>query len=176
MVNYEQGIHEAIEHLCSLGHTRIGFISGPVSLPSIQRRKQAFIEKMPKELSRPLAIIDSDGSFQGGYFCCSKLLSASPLTAIICANDLIALGAVHCARDKGLRIPEDLSVVGFDNTVIATYSYPALTAVQNPRDVIARLAIEAIREMMESPTHKGQGYEVPTELIVRESTAPPPNA
>lgn len=171
MVNYEQGIFEAIEHLRGLGHTQIGFISGPVSLPSILRRKQAFVEKMPPELSRPLAIIDSDGSFQGGYFCCSKLLASAPLTAIICANDLTALGAVHCARDKGMRIPQDLSIVGFDNTIVATYSYPALTAVHNPRDVIARLAIEAIRELMESPDHAGKGYSVATELIVRESTA-----
>lgn len=174
MVNYEQGIHEAIEHLRQLGHARIGFISGPAALQSVLRRKQAFIEKMPAEFPRPLAIIDSDGSFQGGYFCCSKLLSAAPLSAIICANDLTALGAVHCARDKGLRVPQDLSIIGFDNTVVASYSYPALTAVHNPRDVIVRLAIEAIREMMESPTHAGRSYEVETGLIIRESTAPPP--
>lgn len=173
-VNYEQGIHEAIEHLRQLGHARIGFISGPTTLPSVRRRKQAFMEKMPAEFARPLAMFESDGSFQGGYFCCSKLLAAEPLTAIICANDLTALGAVHCARDKGLRVPQDLSIIGFDNTVIATYSYPALTAVHNPRDVIARLAIEALRELMESPTHEGRAYEVETSLIIRASTAPAP--
>lgn len=170
-VNYEQGIHEAIEHLRQLGHTRIGFISGPTTLPSVRRRRQAFMEKMPAEFARPLAMLESDGSFQGGYFCCSKLLASDPLTAIICANDLTALGAVHCAHDKGLRVPADLSVIGFDNTVIATYSYPALTAVHNPRDVIARLAIEALRELMESPTHEGRSYEVETNLIIRASTA-----
>lgn len=176
MVNYEQGIREAIEHLRQLGHTHIGFISGPLSLQSVQRRKQAFIEKMPAEFPRPLTIIDSDGTFQGGYFCCSKLLASTSLTAIICSNDLAAMGAVHCALDKGINVPRDLSIISFDNTMICTFSHPPLTAVHIPRDVIARQAIDSITHMLATPNHEGCGSEVVTELIVRESTAAAPGA
>ena len=174
MVNYEQGIHEAIEHLRRLGHRNIGFISGPLSLQSVQRRKLAFIEMMPREFTRPLTILDSDGTFQGGYYCCSKLLASGGLTAIICSNDFEAMGAMHCALDKGVKVPQELSLISFDNTMISTFSYPPLTAVHIPRDAIARQAVEAITAMLAAPGEEGRGYEIATELIVRESTAPAP--
>ncbi len=172
-VDYETGIGKAIEHLVSLGHQRIGFISGPSALPSVQNRKQAFIDMMPRTSSKSLPIIDSDGSFQGGYYCCSKMLATFQPTAIICSNDLSAMGAVHSAHDKGLRIPDDLSLVGFDNSNIALFTEPALTSVNIPRDAIVRQALDAISHMMESADHQGQSFTVTPELIVRDSTAAP---
>ncbi|MCC7235076.1 MAG: LacI family DNA-binding transcriptional regulator [Bryobacterales bacterium] len=173
-VQYEQGIAEALEHLASLGHRRIGFLGGPAHLPSSGRRKQAFLDSARQLGIEPCGPVTSDFTVKGGYYACSKLLSSSRPTAIVGGNDLTAIGALHCAFDRGLRVPDELSVVGFDDITFAEYTQPALTTVLIPRLDIGRTAFQALWHMISSGDSEGREYPVATRLIVRQSTAPAP--
>src|SRR5665213_1393123 len=111
---------------------------------SIYRRKHAFIktaERLGLDAGRT---IDSDFTVKGGYFACSKILLSDRPTAIVAGNDLTAIGILHRAYDGGLRVPEDLSIVGFDDIVFAEYTQPALTTVAVPRAEIGKVAFEAL--------------------------------
>jgi DNA-binding LacI/PurR family transcriptional regulator len=173
VLDYENGIARALEHLTGLGHTRIGYIGGPPKLVSIQRRKQAFVDTVTTLGLDPSRVIDSDFSVKGGYFACSKLLRSNPPTAIVAGNDLTAIGVLHRAYDGGLHVPEDLSVVGFDDILFAEYTQPALTTVAVPRSEIGKTAFEALWTMLSDPELKGREYRLGTRLVIRQSTAAP---
>jgi len=173
VLDYENGIAQALEHLTALGHSRIGYIGGPPKLMSIQRRKQAFIDTSIRLGLDPSRTIDADFSVQGGYFACSKLLKSNPPTAIVAGNDLTAIGVLHRAYDGGLHVPRDLSVVGFDDILFAEYTQPALTTVAVPRSEIGKTAFEAIWTMLSDPELKGREHRLGTRLVVRQSTAQP---
>lgn len=169
-IDYRQGIIEAVEHLSALGHRRIGFLGGPGHLDSSQRRTAAFEEGAARAGLCERPVIESDYTVQGGYFSCSRLVSRSKITAIIASNDLMAIGALHCAYDRGLAVPDDLSIIGFDDIVFAQYTQPALTTIAVPRDEIGRLAFEAVVAMQKDPTHAGAKHIAKTRLVVRQST------
>jgi LacI family transcriptional regulator len=176
LLGYEHGIAEGLEYLAGLGHRRVAYIGGTPTLHSAQQRKRAFTERavqMGLEMDR---LIDSDFTVQGGYFACSRLLSGSAPTAIIAANDLMAIGVLHRAYDGGLRVPQDLSVIGFDDILFAEYTQPALTTVAVPRVEIGKVAFQALWKMASEPAQSGEEFRVNTRLIVRQSTAPPQNA
>ena len=173
VLDYENGIVQAIEHLTALGHTRIGYIGGPPKLMSIQRRKQAFIDNSLRLGLDPSRVIDADFSVQGGYFACSELLKSNPPSAIVAGNDLTAIGVLHRAYDGGLRVPQDLSVVGFDDILFAEYTQPALTTVAVPRSEIGKTAFEALWTMLSDPELQGREHRLGTRLVVRQSTGPP---
>jgi LacI family transcriptional regulator len=171
-VDYEHGIRSALEHVRDLGHSRIGFIGGSPHLVSARRRKQAFLAGAEKTTTAETHIVDSDFTVQGGYFACSKLLASFQATAILTANDQMAIGAMHCAYDRKLTVPDDLAIVGFDDITFAQFTQPALTTVVVPREEIGRLAFEALWTMMSDPEHAGAEYRVETQLVTRQSTAP----
>ena len=173
VLDYEGGIVQALEHLSGLGHTRIGYIGGPPKLHSVQRRRTSFIETAARLKMEAGLVIESDFSVKGGYFACSKLLQSNPPTAIVAGNDLTAIGILHCAYDAGLRVPEDLSVVGFDDILFASYTQPALTTIAVPRAEIGKTAFEALWTMLSDPELEGREYRLGTQLITRQSTAPP---
>jgi LacI family transcriptional regulator len=173
VLDYENGIAQAMEHLTALGHTRIGYIGGPPTLISIQRRKQAFIDSAIRLGLDPSRVIDADFSVKGGYFACSKLLTSNPPSAIVAGNDLTAIGVLHRAYDSGLQVPRDLSVVGFDDILLAEYTQPALTTVAVPRSEIGKTAFEALWAMLSDPELQGREHRLSTRLVVRQSTAPP---
>lgn len=171
LLDYEHGIVEALEHLTKLGHRRIAYIGGPLHLHSAHRRKDAFLESATQMgLEEPMTI-DADFTVKGGYFACSKLLAASTPTAILAGNDLTAIGVLHRAYDGGLRVPDDLSVVGFDDILFAEYTQPSLTTVSVPRIEIGRVAFQALWTMMADPERTGLEYRVGTKLIARQTTA-----
>lgn len=172
VVDYAHGISEALGHLAGLGHRRIGYIGGPLTLPSAQLRKKAFMDSAIRAGLEPDRAIDADFTVKGGYMACAQLLNGSPLTAIVTGNDLTAIGVLHSAFDGGLRVPEDLSVVGFDDIVFSEYTQPALTTVAVPRTELGRVAFEALWEMMQDPDQKGREFRVETHLVVRQSTLP----
>lgn len=152
MVDYSLGFREAIEHLQSLGHREIGFIAGPQSLSSARRRRSAFQTELKRcglNLHKDW-IANGDLRVDGGRLAMNKLLAApSRPTAVITTNDLMAVGALQAAREAGVRIPEDISLVGFDDLSISSMVYPALTTIQLSRREIAHNAfsglIEAVR-------------------------------
>lgn len=171
VLDYEHGIVEALEHLVKLGHRRIAYIGGPVHLHSAQRRRDAFHESAVQMGLDAQATIDADFTVKGGYFACAKLLAGSAPTAIVAGNDLTAIGVLHRAYDGGLRVPDDLSVVGFDDILFAEFTQPALTTVSVPRIEIGRVAFQALWTMMADPSRAGREYRVGTKLIARQTTA-----
>lgn len=168
-IEQRQGIGEAVKHLAALGHRRVGFIGGPADGLFSQRRKAAFLEAA-QAAGMETRIFDSDFTVQGGYFGCSRVLSGFGATAVMAANDLMAIGALHSAYDRGIPVPAALSVIGFDDITFAQFTQPALTTVAVPRAEIGRLAFQSLRSMIEDSTPGGE-FEVKTNLVVRQTTS-----
>ena len=173
LVDYEHGVAAAVEHLLALGHRRIGFIGGSAELRSVARRQEAFLARAAGVEDLEIATAECDFTMQGGYVACARLLARLSPTAIVAVNDVVAIGAMHCASDRGLNVPGDLSIVGFDDITFAEYAQPALTTVRIPRSTIGRLAFQALMEMLSGPDHAGREHGVETSLVVRESTSAP---
>lgn len=175
-VNYAAGIEEAVRHLVSLGHRRIAHIAGSMRIPSGVIRRDAFLDFMARYLpdEPPPAVYEGDFRLDGGRRAASEMLAAPGLpTAVVVANDMMALGAMREFRKAGLSIPGDISVVGFDDIAFAALSEPPLTTVCSPRVEIGRRVVEALVTMIEHPEQQGVEVSLPTHLITRDSTAPP---
>ncbi len=180
VVNYEQGVSEAVAHLLALGHTRIAFISGPLTLKSAAIRRSTFLHCLQAagiaEERRQLA--QGDHTIDGGFGAMRELME-SPVrpTAVLTSNDLTAMGALRAARRAGLRVPDDISIVGFDDIHLAEFTEPPLTTVRLPRE---ELASKAFHVLMRNIQRAGECNDseviadrtVQTRLIVRESTGP----
>ncbi|HEX8500485.1 MAG TPA: LacI family DNA-binding transcriptional regulator [Pyrinomonadaceae bacterium] len=175
-VDYAAGIEEAVRHLVSLGHRRIAHIAGASRIPSGVVRRDAFLDFMARHLPeepRP-AVYEGDFRLDGGRRAASEMLAAKELpTAVVVANDMMALGAMREFRKAGLSIPGDISVVGFDDIAFAALSEPPLTTVCSPRAEIGRRVVETLVAMIEHPEQQGVELRIPTHLITRDSTAPP---
>lgn len=175
-VDYAAGIEEAVRHLVSLGHRRIAHIAGASRIPSGVIRREAFTDFMKRYLpDEPApAIYEGDFRLDGGRRAASEILAGKELpTAVVAANDMMALGAMREFRKAGLSIPGDISVVGFDDIAFAALSEPPLTTVYSPRVEIGRRVVEALVTLIEHPEQKGKELRIPTHLITRDSTAPP---
>ncbi|WP_158945289.1 LacI family DNA-binding transcriptional regulator [Granulicella sp. S190] len=178
-VDYKAGVGLAMRHLRSLGHRRIGFISGPLRLISAQRRLDAFAMGMAVHQPRMKEkwIEEGDHRIEGGKIAMRRMLTSKVLpTAVIASNDLTAIGAIDEIHEKGLRVPEDISVIGFDDIHMSAFTYPALTTISLPRAQIAQIAFQALFEsydgqQIEPRTGKNRVIE-PT-LVIRKSTGPP---
>ncbi len=176
-LDYVVGIDEAVRHLVSLGHTRIAHIAGSHEIHSGAVRQQAFTDSMQRQFPNgdEPKIYEGDFRFEGGRAAASRMLKEDVLpTAVVVANDLMALGAMQEFKNAGLRVPEDISIVGFDDISFASLSEPALTTVCSPRVEIGRRAVEALMLTVDGTQKKGIEIQIPTYLITRNSTAPPP--
>lgn len=168
---------EAARHLTRLGHTRIAHISGPTLFRSAHERRRGFTQglaeaglKLPKEFDREAAY-----TFESGVEAAAALLALMPRpTAIFCGNDEVAAGVYKAARDAGLAIPGDVSVVGFDDSAMASMLNPPLTSVKLPiHDMGQMAAAKLIARTRERRTHVQEKTEVVPELVARESSAAP---
>jgi len=168
----EGGIAQAIEHLQALGHRRLGYIGGPVQLRTSRRRRQAFLDVTAAK-GAEAQVVDSEFTPQGGYYGASRLFLDFSPTAIVAGNDMSAIGVMHWAIDKGIRIPAQLSIVGYDDISFAPFTQPPLTTVALPRTELGRAAFQALKDLAESPSRKGREYPLRPTLMVRQSTAPP---
>ena len=173
VLDYGQGIAASLQYLWDLGHRRISYIGGPPRLLSIARRKNAFIQTARKLGIEIASIVDSDFTVKGAYQACATVLDHDCPGAIMTGNDLTAIGVLHRAYDAGLRVPQDLSVVGFDDILLAEYTQPALTTVAVPRQELGRLGFETLWTMLSDADLTGRELRVPTQLLVRQSTGPP---
>lgn len=171
VLEYAQGIAASLQYLWDLGHRRISYIGGPPGLLSIARRKEAFLQSAIKLGVEIASIVDSDFTVKGAYQACAKVLEGKRPTAIMTGNDLTAIGVLHRAYDTGLHVPEELSVVGFDDILLAEYTQPALTTVAVPRMEIGKLGFETLWAMMSDPLLAGRELRVPTQLRIRQSAA-----
>ena len=170
------GAMEAVAHLIGLGHTRIGFVGGRPDLQSAQRRLKGYQDALGQAniALDPSLIVVGDFTTERGRECTRQLLSLSERpTAIFAANDQSAIGAIEAARKAGLRVPEDLSVVGFDNIPEAAYSNPALTTVDQFMNKMGYVATEMLVALIQGEPLESDLYKVPTQLIVRDSCQPP---
>jgi DNA-binding LacI/PurR family transcriptional regulator len=177
-VDYHHGIQQGVEHLAGLGHKNIAFIPGPARLHSAQSRLKAFQSAMDRcgITPDPKLIFEGDHTLEGGVTATKRLLAMEKVpTAVMCSNDMTAIGVLHTMYRAGLRVPDDLSVIGFDNIHFAEVTIPPLTTVEMSRLDIARAAVSALRAQVE--TTEGApvktDYQIRTQLVVRESTGAP---
>jgi LacI family transcriptional regulator len=177
-VDYADGIRQAIQHLAALRHERIGFVSGPLGLRSAVARKDAFAESM-REIGlpvRPEYVVEGDHRLEGGKKALQKLsLQRERPTALLCSNDMTAIGVMREAFELNIKVPQELSVVGFDDIRMADFMIPPLTTVQMSQTEIARLAFNALLKEVkrETPAPEGTEYVLRTRLVLRNSTAFP---
>jgi|SRR5579871_538633 len=171
-IDYESGISQAVAHLLDWGHRRVAFISGPDDLKSSCIRRQAFLKAMKERGLAESRVETGNHRIDGGFAAMGLILSgASRPTAVLCSNDLTAIGALRAIRRAGLQVPDDMSVVGFDDIALAEFTEPPLTTVRLPRQELAGKAFEALMDTLADNTHVGAEYTVSTELVIRESTA-----
>lgn len=172
-IDYAAGIDVAVEHLRGLGHTSIGFISGPMDLTSARVRRKAFIASMKRKglkLDKNL-IEEGNHRMDGGHEAMTRLLRKKPRpTAVMTSNDMTAIGAMGAIFEHGLKIPRDISVIGFDDIAISAFTQPALTTVRLSRAEIAKLAFRALHGIQNAATAKGAEYPIEPTLVERAST------
>jgi LacI family transcriptional regulator len=173
--NY-QGARAAVQHLADLGHRRIGFITGNERLASARDRHRAYADAVG-ELgldADPDLVAAADFMQKGGFEAARRLIALPrPPTAIFAANDMSALGALTALRKAGFGVPDDVSLIGFDDTALAAHLHPALTTIRQPLSQIARAATNLLLAMMAGIEPATLLTELPTQLVVRETTAPP---
>jgi len=173
-INYLNGIRQAVQHLAALRHTRIAFIAGPSHLKSALARREAFKTSMTEIGLSPDLVVVGNHKMEGGMRALLELngLSNRP-TAVLCSNDMTAIGVMREAYEQNIKIPDELSVVGFDDIHLAEFTIPPLTTVQMSQHELAKIAFQALlnEAAAESSTHEHRNYELTTSLILRRSTA-----
>ena len=173
LVDYAMGIGAVVEHLSSLGHERIAYISGPMILPSARIRRDAFLESAEKhgiEL-RPEWVQEANHRPDGGRAAMEHILESTPYpTAVVASNDLTAIGAIVAIHQHGLRVPEDISVAGFDDIDLCSFLHPMLTTVRLSRQEIAERAFYALYREDPKEEQEGAEYRIQPRLVVRNST------
>jgi len=176
LIDYASGIRQAVDHVVDLGHTRVAFIAGPLDLHSARTRRQAFIDGMRAHKIQPEAKLIREGTHtaEGGQPAMTALLrGGKPPTAVVCSNDWTAIGALHAIDAAGLRVPEDISLVGFDDIPLASYTHPPLTSVRMSAGDVGSTAFDALFRLIGGDRPEGGLYQVPTRLVIRQSTAKP---
>ncbi len=172
-VDYAKGIQEAVHHLVSLGHRRFGFISGPLSLKSAKARRTAVLTHLRScgISDRQQIVVEGNHRIDGGEVAMRQILTSAHLpTAVIASNDLTAIGALRAIHQAGLRVPQDISLVGFDDIEFSQFTQPALTTVRLSREEIGRRAFEVLFASNNDNSTSGQEIRIGTSLVVREST------
>jgi len=175
-INYASGIRQAVQHLAALRHERIAFVTGPLELKSARARKEAFEDSLREIGMRadPQLIIEGDHTLEGGIQALAHLVKQKLLpTAIMCSNDLTAIGVIRQAYEYGVSVPQGLSVIGFDDVRLAQFITPPLTTIRMSQSELARLAFKALLADVEreAPAESGTEYVLETHLALRKSTA-----
>lgn len=177
LVADERGATFALgRRLVELGHRRIALIEGPSHFRSAQQRKAGFLEALPE--APPEAYLrQGDYGFDSGVAAAEALLALDqPPTAIFASNDIMAAAVIKVARERGVDVPGQLSIAGFDDSDIASMISPALTTIRRPLIEMARLATETLLEMIENPSERQEHRPMRLDLVFRQSLAPPPGA
>ena len=170
-----QGGYLATEHLIKLGHTRIAMINGPLHISSAKERFQGYTKALDRygmELDKSLVCAGAI-TMEDGYAAAKALLRRSPRpTAIFCYSDFVAFGVMGAIREAGLRIPEDVAVVGYDDVQMSSCLEVSLTTVKIPKVELGKAALELLIELLRdgNNTEHPRGIKLPVELLVRQST------
>jgi len=175
-IDYLHGIRQAVQHLAALRHEEIAFVSGPLVLKTATARRRAFLQAM-EEVGLPVEPkyqIEGNHTMEGGIEALKQLLKLpKPPTAVLCSNDMTAIGVMRQAYEDGIKIPDELSVIGFDDIRLAQFTIPPLTTVKMSQTEIARLAFHALLSELQrkSSSPDGSEYALRTSLVLRDSTA-----
>ncbi|HVO42470.1 MAG TPA: LacI family DNA-binding transcriptional regulator [Aggregatilineales bacterium] len=168
-----RGALEAMRHLFALGHRRIGFITGRMDIACSHDRLQGYREGLA-EIGLPFdpeLVREGDFTQPTGFQQAQVLLQLQDrLTAIFASNDVMAFGVMDAVKAAGLTIGQDISIVGFDDIAMATHTYPPLTTVRQPLAAMGETALELLVTLLEGRTALTMRRELPTELVIREST------
>jgi LacI family transcriptional regulator len=173
---HTSGADQAMQHLLGLGHRRIGAITGPSGWVATEDRRRGYHAALAAAgvLPDPALEVEADFEILGGRRAAEALLDlAEPPTAIFAFNDNHAIGVLQAARARGLVVPDDLSLVGFDDVEHATIVTPTLTTVRQPLAEMGRTAVSLLMRLVERQRFETLHVELATRLVVRESTAPP---
>ncbi|MGP3776219.1 LacI family DNA-binding transcriptional regulator [Streptomyces sp. SDT5-1] len=166
----------ATEHLLDLGHRRIAYLGGPETIECNQARLHGYLAALTSygvEADTELVLHGRFHAEHGAEGLAALLSGPRPPTAVFAGNDAIAVGVLREARRRGIRVPEDLSLVGFDGTALARDSVPALTSVAQPLQEMGRAALRAVLRQSRGEQPDTHRVELATRLVVRETTAPP---
>jgi len=177
VMDFADGMRQVMAHLKSLGHRKIGFIGGTEGLATSRVRWESFLNAVVKQglSSREGWIVPGDYKVDGGSAAMEKILSQREIpTAVMTANDLTAIGALRTAHEKGLRIPEDISIVGCDDIAMSDIVYPPLTTLRISRRQYAQMIFDALKFGESDLTQPGQVYKLQMKIVVRKSTGPAP--
>ncbi len=160
----------AMRHLLSLGHRVIAYVGGPSDHVANSERLIGYRQALAQAKIKfdPALVLTGSGRADGGDQVIDLVKRAPNLTALFCYNDMTAIGALHALKRFGKRIPDDISVVGFDDIAFASYVDPPLTTVHQPKDELGRLAMRMLLDILNS--NKVANITVPVELVIREST------
>jgi LacI family transcriptional regulator len=169
--------YQAVRWLIELGHRRIGIITGDMRQWSARRREQGYLMALREAGIEPNPSWRFEGDYriESGEVGIVQLLRADPRpTAVVCGNDKMAIGALHVLREMGVRVPEDISIIGFDDSEESAFISPALTTFRQPMFDIGLKAAELLLQQIETGTRLQHNLLLPAELVVRQTVAPPP--
>lgn len=168
-----QGARLATQHLIAFGHRHIAEISGPRLNYDASERHLGWLDALHAANLMPGMSVESDFTIEGGYLSmCALLDGGAPFTAVFVGNDSMAMGAHTALRERGLRVPDDISIVSFDDIPEAAHFVPGLTTVRQDFDLLGRMATEYVVSLIESPDVAVHQRVLQPKLIVRESTRP----
>ena len=173
-IDYGNGIMQAVDHVVDLGHRNVAFISGPLDLHSARTRRQAFVDRMRKHGLAPDRRLIREGTHtaEGGQREMAALLRGTKRpSAVVASNDWTAIGALHAIQEAGLNVPADISLVGFDDIPLVSYTNPALTTVRMSAADVGATAFQALFQLVGGERLEGDVHPIPTRLVVRNSTA-----
>jgi len=174
-IDYYSGVEQIAQYLYRNGHRRIAFVSGRPGLKSNIARLRAY-ERCMRDLGlEPGPILPGDLRFEGGLAAGMAVAKLDPKpTAVMAVNDLTAVGVIKGLLKNGLRVPQDISVTGFDKTRLAEYSNPSITTVDIHREVLGHMAADALDELSRSLNPQGKEYQIGAELVLGDSSGPAP--
>ncbi len=172
-IDYERGINKAIQHVADLGHRKSAVIAGPAENRTAVTIKKALVAGLTARRMKPECVLESNYRVDAGASAVREILSRPEIpTVLFCGNDLIAMGAMSALEESGVRVPEDVSVVGIDDIFFAFLARPPLTTISVPREQLGIIAFEALENMLKLKRKRGSTYRLETDLVVRRSTAP----
>jgi DNA-binding LacI/PurR family transcriptional regulator len=171
-IEYEHGVEKAIQHVVKLGHRKSAVIAGPATNRTAMTIKNALVSGLTARGLKPVCVLEANYRVDAGASAVREVLSRPEIpTVVFCGNDLIAMGAMGALEESGVRVPEDVSVIGIDDIFFAFLARPPLTTISVPREQLGVMAFEALERMLKLKRHKGSNYALETDLVIRRSTA-----
>ncbi|MCM3338131.1 LacI family transcriptional regulator [Paenibacillus sp. MER TA 81-3] len=169
-----KGGYEAAKHLIDLGHRSIAHIQGPQYFLSAIERERGFMQAVKEEGLEPFSIEPGEFTIQSGYDIVQKWLAKGQMpTGLFAADDFTAIGAINALRQAGCRIPDDVSVIGYDDQSLASELRPRLTTIRQPAVQMGKMAVDVLMKQINGVNKRSTTLKLNPEIIVRESTAPP---